>query len=243
MPGARGCALPLRLASSLGHQRDVFAPLAQRRQVQAHDVEAMQEIGAEFAARDLRIQILMRRREHTCIRAQELAPAEAIQLAGREHAQGAASAAAAAAVVADFVEGNSSCRRSACSNRPAWRRAAPVNAPTSWPNNSDSSSSAGIAAVFSATNGLTPRADFTVQRTRDELLAGAGLAGDEHAEPARGDAPDRAEQLAHRRAAADELCLADGVLGHRHRLRTCSARARAKPHRDGLIEIEAASGR
>ena len=47
----------------------------------------------------------------------------------------------------------------ACSKRPRWRRCAPVNAPASWPNSSLSSSSAGIAAVLSATNGLPARGD------------------------------------------------------------------------------------
>ena len=55
--------------------------------MQAHDVEAMQEIGAELAARDLRFEILMRRRDHARIGADQLAPADAIELAGGEHAQ------------------------------------------------------------------------------------------------------------------------------------------------------------
>ena len=40
-----------------------------------------------------------------------------------------------------------------------WRFCAPVKAPASWPNSSLSSSSDGIAAVFSATNGLRERGD------------------------------------------------------------------------------------
>ncbi len=46
---------------------------------------------------------------------------------------------------------------SACSKRPRRRLSAPVNAPFSWPNSSDSSSSAGIAEVLSAMNGLLAR--------------------------------------------------------------------------------------
>ena len=38
-----------------------------------------------------------------------------------------------------------------------WRVAAPVNAPFSWPNSSDSISSAGTAAQFSVTNGPSRR--------------------------------------------------------------------------------------
>ena len=46
---------------------------------------------------------------------------------------------------------------SACSKRPRRAAAAPVNAPRSWPNNSDSSKSFGIAAVLMAINGFSAR--------------------------------------------------------------------------------------
>ena len=41
----------------------------------------------------------------------------------------------------------------ACSKRPRWRPCAPVNAPRSWPNSSDSSSSGGTAGVLTAMKG------------------------------------------------------------------------------------------
>ena len=46
---------------------------------------------------------------------------------------------------------------SACSNRPRRAAAAPVKAPRSWPNNSDSNKSLGIAAVLMAINGFSAR--------------------------------------------------------------------------------------
>ena len=46
----------------------------------------------------------------------------------------------------------------ACSNFPRWRDAAPVNAPFSWPNSSDSISSEGTAAQLTLTNGRSRRA-------------------------------------------------------------------------------------
>ncbi len=49
----------------------------------------------------------------------------------------------------------------ACSKRPMRRSVAPVNAPFSWPNSSDSSSSAAIAEVFNATNGLLARGELS----------------------------------------------------------------------------------
>ncbi len=48
---------------------------------------------------------------------------------------------------------------SASSKRPSRRSAAPVNAPFSWPNSSDSSSVSGSAAQFTATNGRSRRCD------------------------------------------------------------------------------------
>ena len=45
----------------------------------------------------------------------------------------------------------------ACSKRPCRWACAPVKAPFSWPNNSDSNNSAGIAAILMATNGFAAR--------------------------------------------------------------------------------------
>ena len=47
---------------------------------------------------------------------------------------------------------------SAISNRPRLRAVAPVKAPRSWPNSSDSISSRGIAAQFTFTNGFVASA-------------------------------------------------------------------------------------
>ena len=60
-----------------------------------------------------------------------------------------------------------------------------------------------------------------VQRARDEFLAGTGCAGDQHTEPARGDAADRTEQLAHAGAVAYQV-----VLGWRRQRRRCDERGR-----------------
>ena len=94
---------------------------------------------------------------------------------------------------------------SACSKRPRRCVSAPVNAPFSWPNSSDSSSSAGIAEVFSATNGFVCARAVLVQRARDQLLAGAGLAGDQHRHARARQAADGAEHLLHRRRLAEQL--------------------------------------
>ena len=62
-------------------------------------------------------------------------------------------------------------------------------------------------AVLGEERLVAPRA-VLVQRLRDELLAAARLALDEHGDVARRDALDQREDLVHRRAVADhaELC-------------------------------------
>src|SRR5450755_4693890 len=57
-------------------------------------------------------------------------------------------------------------------NRPRRELCAPVNAPRSWPNNSDSRRSFGIAAVLMATNGCAAR---TLCRCRSESSAARAL--------------------------------------------------------------------
>jgi len=57
---------------------------------------------------------------------------------------------------------------------------APVKAPFSWPNSSDSAASFGIAAVLMATKGLSAARGLTVQRVQRQFFAGAGFAVDEH---------------------------------------------------------------
>ena len=84
------------------------------------------------------------------------------------------------------------------------RSVAPVNAPFSWPNSSDSSSSAAIADVFSATNGPFSARRVVVQRARHELLAGARLAGDQHRHARARQPADRLEHLLHRRRLTDD---------------------------------------
>ena len=68
--------------------------------------------------------------------------------------------------------------------------AAPVNAPFSWPKSSLSSSSAGSAAQLTLTNGRSLRGRALVDGARDQLLADAALAADQHGDVAVGDLLD-----------------------------------------------------
>ena len=72
------------------------------------------------------------------------------------------------------------CRRAPARTGPACAAIAPVNAPRSCPNSSLSSRFAGIAAQLISTNGAGARGLSIVNRPGQELLAGAGLAPDQH---------------------------------------------------------------
>ena len=79
------------------------------------------------------------------------------------------------------------CRRGRPSNSPSRSATAPVNAPRAWPNSSLSISVSGVAPQLCATKPrVAPRAQ-RVQRARDQLLAGAGLAQHQHRQVARRD--------------------------------------------------------
>ena len=66
-------------------------------------------------------------------------------------------------------------------------------------------SSLGTAAQFIFSSGPFARGDSEVDGARDELLAGAALAGDEHGRRALRGARDLLDELLHRAALADEL--------------------------------------
>ena len=74
----------------------------------------------------------------------------------------------------------------ASSNLPMRCCSAPVNEPFSWPKSVLSTSSRGIAATFTAMNGRSPgsppaaRGQIAVNHPRQQLLAGAALAEDQH---------------------------------------------------------------
>ena len=93
---------------------------------------------------------------------------------------------------------------SACSKRPALRAWAPVKAPFSWPNSSDSIRSRGIAAMLMATNGPVAALAVVVQGAGDQFLAGAGFAGDHHRQVGLHQAGEHAVDVLHRRRAADQ---------------------------------------
>ena len=126
---------------------------------------------------------------------------------------------------------------SACSKRPRRCASAPVNAPFSWPNSSDSSRSAGIADGVERDEGLAGARAVLVQRARDQLLAGAGLAGDQHRDARARQAADGAEHLLHGRRPAEQL--RDARRAAPRRRRRAAAPLRGAPHqRHRLVDVE-----
>ena len=93
---------------------------------------------------------------------------------------------------------------SARSKSPFFGYTAPVNAPLTCPNSVDSSRSGGRLPESTVTNDLSDARRVDVNGARDELLAGAALAGDEDRGAAGRRLGDQLEHLDHPRAAADD---------------------------------------
>ena len=91
----------------------------------------------------------------------------------------------------------------ACSKTPRRCDVAPVNAPFSWPKSADSSSAGGTAVQSKTTKGAAARGARLVQRLREHLLAGAGLALDDDRDVARGEARAERVEAPHLRALAE----------------------------------------
>lgn len=85
-----------------GQLCDVLAALAQRRQLQAHHVQAVQQVGTEFSLRDQTFQILMGGGDHAYIDADQFASTHTEEFALREHTQ--QSRLQRQRHVADFIE-------------------------------------------------------------------------------------------------------------------------------------------
>ena len=121
----------------------------------------------------------------------------------------------------------------ASSKRPRFAPLAPVNAPRSWPKSSLSRSDSGSAAQLTATNGFVARGALRVDGARDELLARAALADDEHRRRRRRDLRDRLVDGDHRRRAADDLRVGGARRASRRparrSARACAARSPRRP--------------
>ena len=154
---------------------DVFEALAQRRHAHLDDVDAIEQVLAEFAVGHQRREILVSRREDAHVDRDFLA----ISPTGR--------------TVFSWITRNSfTCMcsgRSAISSRnsvppsadwirPCLSATAPVKLPFLWPNSSLSISSVGIAPQFTGHERPVAARAGVMDQVRHQLLAGAGLAID-----------------------------------------------------------------
>ena len=141
------------------------------------DVEAVVQVLAELPGRLLRVEVAMRRRDDANVHGDGLGRADGPHLLLLQHAQQLHLQ--RQRHVADFVEEH----RPAVGRleQPLVSRTAPVNGPCTWPNSSDSSSCSGMAPQLTATKGLSAARACPVHRPRQQLLARAAVAADQHA--------------------------------------------------------------
>ena len=195
----------------LGQARHVAATLAQRRQLQAHHVQAMQQVGAETAGLHQAFQVLVGGGDHAHVHADQLAPADAKELALGQHAQQARLQ--RQRHVADLVQE----QRAAI----GLFEAADVSPLRTGERASLMAEQLALQQLGRNGRGverherLARARGLVVQGARDQLLAGAGLAGDQHRQRRLRQAADRAEQPAHGRRVADQLRRAVARLRHR----------------------------
>ena len=182
-------------------QRNVLGALAQARQAQADDVEAMVEVLAERALAHALLEVLVRGGDHPHVDLHLLVAADAIEAAVRQHAQ--QPRLQLRRHVADLVEEQRAAlgllEAAAALLLRAGERAALV------------AEQLGLEQVLrhrrgvDGDEGLCGARTMPVQRPGDKLLAGAGLAGDQHRDARLGKAADGAENLLHRRRVAEDL--------------------------------------
>ena len=174
-PGDALVVLGVELLDEAGdEERDVLAPLAQRRHREGEDVEAVVEVLAERAPSFTAVtgSLLVAATTRTSTRDLGLA-AEAAEGAAPRGRGGTWPGCRAASRRSRRGRG---CRRGRARSSPRAGRGAPVKAPRSWPKSSLSSRVSGMAAQLTATKGPLARGGELVEGARDELLAGAGLA-------------------------------------------------------------------
>ena len=199
---ASGLPHPLR---AVAHERrrqvrDVLAAIAQRRQPQLDDVQAVEEIAAEAARRDLRAQVAVGRGDD---RRRPPASAAAIRRAAPRRSRARAAAWPAPTAAARRPRRGTACRRAAASNTPGFDSTAPVNAPRTWPNSSLSNSVSTTAEQLIVTNGLLRRGPTWWKARAASSLPVPVSPRDEHDLRVRRQALDEAEDLLHRRAAPE----------------------------------------
>ena len=169
---------PAEILHEVAHQqRHVFRALAQCRNVNRKNIQAVVEVAAKVALGDQLWQIAIGRGHHADVDALRAIAAQAFEFLLLQHAQ--QFRLQLQRDVADFVQ------KQACRDRPIRigrfsGSCAPVNAPRSCPKSSASSSPDGNRRAIDFHKGaLATRAEI-VNGARDDFLAGASLAQKQH---------------------------------------------------------------
>ena len=191
-----------------GQQRDVLAPLAQRRQRDRDDVQAVVEVLAELAFLDHLAQVGVGGRDDARVELDRARLADALDLPLLERAQQLGLQRQATSGATSSMN---SVPRCASSKRPTRAETAPVKAPLVWPNSSASASGSGMAAALKATKRCSARGLlWWIVRAISSLPVPVSpwistvlfIGRDEF---------ERREDLLHRRALADDAIEAEAV--------------------------------
>ena len=231
---ARACRRSTRPAPGMSSRRSRSGGRRDRDHVQP-----VVEILAEPALGDHLPQIAVGRGDHPHVDRLRPSPSRA--------ARTRVPAARAAAWPAAPAHGRRSRRGRSCRRRPArsgpscWR-SAPVNAPLTWPNSSVSSSVSGIAAQLTLMSGRSRSALRGVDGARDQLLAGAGLAGDQHRALGLRDQARGPNHLLHQAAAADDAVVVELLVALGDQVAVLRAQTlmleRARHDHEQLVDVE-----
>jgi len=141
-------------------ERDVVPALAQGRNVDPDDVEAVEEVRAEPALLNLRLEVAVGRGHHANVDPGRLLVAEALELAVLDGVQQLGLPRGGMVPTSS----RKSVPRSASWKRPSRSDAAPANDPFRWPKNSLSHISRGTAAQLTFTKGPEARGERACSR-------------------------------------------------------------------------------
>ena len=238
--GGRAGMAPHRLAQQvLDQQRDVLAALAQRRHDDMDDVEPVQQVVAEAALADERLEVAVGGGDHARAGAAHGAGAERAELAAVEHAQQLGLA--GERQLADLVEEEAARARELEQALAVRARAGEGAALVAEELALDQ-----LALEQAAVDrhiGLARAPAPAVQRRGHHLLAGAALAGEQHRHVEHRRAPHLLEHLQPRRAVADHavvVAAAPALNLDRERVAAaceCAAFERARDHEVELGEL------
>ena len=189
----------------LGDERHVLGALAQRGERDLHHREPEVEVGAEAAGVHLGAKVAVGGGDDPDVHRSVGVGAEPPDLPRLQHAQQLGLELERAA---RRSRRGRRCRRGPPRTRPRAGSVAPVKAPFSWPNSSDSRRLGGSAPQSTTRNELVPPARLAVDGFGGLALAGAGLALEEHGDVRRRralhqrEAHPRRHRAAHQRAEA-----------------------------------------